>query len=65
MIASRMAWRGTVLRNASRTFGSAKTPVLLCAGNEAPDTSALGIPTVEKRASRDEIVSAVRFVAKS
>jgi hypothetical protein len=40
-------------------------PILLCAGAGAPDVSSLGLPSVDKVAPRDEIVNAVRFVAKS
>jgi PleD family two-component response regulator len=43
----------------------ATTPILLCSDAGSPDVTGLGIPTVEKKAPRDEIVTAVRFVAKS
>ncbi|MCC6805979.1 MAG: PilZ domain-containing protein [Deltaproteobacteria bacterium] len=42
-----------------------RTPLLLCSDAGAPDVTASGLPTVQKKAPREEIVNAVRFVTKA
>lgn len=64
MIDARQAKSG-VIHQLRRRAEIASTPLLLCADADGPDVSDLGIPVVQKKAWRDEIVNAVRFVTKA